>query len=353
MTFRRFGFPAFLFQADDGGGSTEEAGVDTGSESSSIATPEVISDIAASLGLASKEPEEKQTPEEEASVAEAKPDETAKPDTPDPLAEAPKTWRKEAAAEWAKIPPTVRDEILKREADMFKGIEGYKSDAAVGQGFKSVLSPFMDQIRAANANPMEVVGGLLTTHSKLLTMPLDQRAALFERVAGNYGVKVKVVSADEPDEEQRYVDPDIARLNKTVEDLRRDTEARRAAEVAQIEASNKKAVDEFAANPANIYFNEVADDIAYLIKTGKSGSLQEAYDMAVRLNPVTFAKESARIAAEAADKARKEMAAKAKQARAATSANLSTRPNNGVGTGPVKSWQEGLEEAYAAIQARG
>ena len=35
----------------------------------------------------------------------------------------PKTWRAEAAGMWAQLPPAVQQEVLKREADIFQGIE--------------------------------------------------------------------------------------------------------------------------------------------------------------------------------------------------------------------------------------
>jgi len=36
---------------------------------------------------------------------------------------APQTWTKEAIQEWASIPERAQQEILKREEDMFRGIE--------------------------------------------------------------------------------------------------------------------------------------------------------------------------------------------------------------------------------------
>ena len=46
--------------------------------------------------------------------------------------QAPKTWRPEAAAKFATLPPEVQQEVLKREEDIFKGLEGYKADASIG-----------------------------------------------------------------------------------------------------------------------------------------------------------------------------------------------------------------------------
>jgi hypothetical protein len=312
----------------------------------SAATPEALASIAESLGLGSEQEKSADDNKEAASAVKEPP--TA-PVEKSPEEEAPKTWRKEAAAEWAAVPKSVREEILKREADMFKGIENYKADAAIGTGLKTIVQPYLAQIREANADPMQIISGLLESHSKLLTLPIDQRQALFERLAESYGVQV---TAKRP-EDAPYADPEITGLRTTVEGLQRDLQARRDQEIADIHARNKKEIDEFASKPENIYFNEVAGDVARLLKAGIAGSLSDAYEQAVRLNPVTYAKEVARATAAATEQARKDAAERARKARTATGANLSTRPNNGAGTGPAKSWQEGVDEAYTAIMARG
>ena len=41
----------------------------------------------------------------------------------------PKTWRAEALAKWETLPAEVQREVLKREEDIFKGLESYKADA--------------------------------------------------------------------------------------------------------------------------------------------------------------------------------------------------------------------------------
>lgn len=312
-------------------------------------TAEALASIAEGLGLgADREKSADDKPTE--GTADASKEPPAPPAEKGPEEEAPKTWRKEAAAEWAAVPKAVRDEVLKREADMFKGIENYKADAAIGAGLKSIVQPYLGQIREAGADPMQVINGLLETHSKLLTLPVDQRQALFERLASNYGVTVRAASASA---EAPYADPEITGLRTTVEGLQRDLQARREQEIADIHARNKKEIDEFASKPENIYFNEVAGDVARLLKAGMAGSLSDAYEQAVRLNPVTYAKEVARATAAATEQAKKDAAERAKKARTATGANLTTRPNNGAGTGSAKSWQEGVDEAYTAIMARG
>ena len=64
------------------------------------------------------------------------------PPAPDSVA-PPKTWRSEAAGMWAQLPPAVQQEVLKREADIFQGIEQYRDLAQTGRAFQQTLAPFI------------------------------------------------------------------------------------------------------------------------------------------------------------------------------------------------------------------
>ena len=62
---------------------------------------------------------------------------------------APKTWRPDAAAKWAELPPEVQQEVLKREQDIFKGLETYKADATVGRSVNQIIAPYLPMLEAA------------------------------------------------------------------------------------------------------------------------------------------------------------------------------------------------------------
>ena len=105
--------------ADDLGFSSEgEADLETGAEEIAATSPEEPTD-------APEVPEDGEAPPADAAAE---------------LPEPPKTWRKEALEHWATIPDTVRAEILKREDDMFRGLEGYKSQANIGRAFQETLA---------------------------------------------------------------------------------------------------------------------------------------------------------------------------------------------------------------------
>jgi hypothetical protein len=80
------------------------------------------------------------------------------------------------------------------------------------------------------------------------------------------------------------------------------------------------------------HFETVREDMAALLQTGRATTLQDAYDKAVRINPVTFAAEQAKqLAMQNADKAKK-----AADAKRSASVNITSRgviaPKAAVGT---------------------
>ena len=88
---------------------------------------------------------------------------------------------------WAQLPPAVQQEVLKREADIFQGIEQYRDLAQTGRVFQQALAPFQEHFRAAGMDPVATVGNLLNAHHVLARGTADQklqlvRAIITERV---------------------------------------------------------------------------------------------------------------------------------------------------------------------------
>lgn len=259
---------------------------------------------------------------------------------------APRTWRPEAVASWASLPPAVKAEVLKREEDMFKGIEGYKADAKFGQAFKSVIDPHLPLLRQHNINPVAQVKGLMDAHVMLATGSAEQKAALFRKLADDYGVDIGAIP------ERVYVDPQVSALQKQTAQLQEKLTGWEAKAVDEARGKIQAEIDSFASDPKHTYFNEVANDMVGMLKSGAAATLKEAYDKAIWLNPATRAKEQSRINSEAAAKAKAEADEKAKAARKATSANTRTSAKAASGTAPLGTMDDTLAETLAQIKAR-
>lgn len=258
--------------------------------------------------------------------------------------QAPKTWRPEAAAKFASLPPEVQQEVLKREEDIFRGLEAYKADASIGKALKSVVQPYMQVFQAQGIDPLQQVSGLMRAHVALSTGTPEQKQQFFQHLAKEYGVELGM--------EPPYIDPQVAGLQKQLAELQSRLNSREQQEIAEARSKLQAEIDAFASDPAHQYFDEVANDIAGLLRSGAAKSLQEAYEKAVWANPITRAKEQARLTAEAEAKAKAEAAEKAKQARKAIGANVKSSAKVASGTAPLGSIDDTLSAALAAIKSR-
>lgn len=258
--------------------------------------------------------------------------------------QAPKTWRPEAAAKFATLPPEVQQEILKREEDIFKGLESYKADASIGKALKGVVQPYMHIFQAQGVDPIQQVSGLMRAHVALATGTPEQKQQFFQQLAEEYGVDLGV--------EAPYVDPQVASLQKQLSDLQSRLNGWEQHEANEARNKLQAEIDSFASDPAHQYFDEVANDIAGLLRSGAAKDLKDAYDKAIWANPITRAKEQARLTAEAEAKAKAEAAERAKQARKAIGANVKSSAKAASGTAPLGSIDDTLNAALVAIKSR-
>ena len=256
----------------------------------------------------------------------------------------PKTWRPEAAAKFAALPPEVQQEVLKREEDIFKGLESYKADASIGKAFKGVVQPYLQVFQSQGIDPMQQVSGLMRAHVALATGTPEQKQQFFQHLAKEYGVDL--------DTEPPYVDPQVAGLQKQLSDLQSRLNGREQHEANEARSKLQAEIDSFASDPAHQYFDEVANDMAGLLRSGAAKDLKDAYDKAIWANPITRAKEQARLTADADAKAKAEAAERAKQARRATGANVRSSAKAASGTAPLGSIDDTLNAALAAIKSR-
>lgn len=258
--------------------------------------------------------------------------------------QAPKTWRPEAAAKFATLPLEVQQEVLKREEDIFKGLESYKADASIGKALKGIVQPYMQIFQAQGVDPMQQVSDLMRAHVALATGTPEQKQQFFQHLAKEYGVDLGT--------EAPYIDPQVAGLQKQLADLQSRLNGREQHEANEARSKLQAEIDSFASDPAHQYFDEVANDIAGLLRSGAAKDLKNAYEKAIWANPITRAKEQARLTADADAKAKAEAAEKAKQARKATGANVKSSAKAASGTAPLGSIDDTLNAALANIKSR-
>lgn len=263
---------------------------------------------------------------------------------------APKTWRKEALAAWETLPQVVKDEVAKREEDMFRGLESYKEKANIGDNFFKAVAPHISHLQQAGVNPYEEINGLLE-YSKIMRFGTPQdKMGLLSSIAQEYGIDLLDLAEAQP--AIPYVDPAIKALQNEINALksgRQQESSQRETELQnQTRAENQAKIDAFKADPKHEHFSTLESEMAVFIQSGVCKTLEEAYEKALWANPLTRVKEQERQTA----LAKTQSDARIKAAQAAKAANLQTNARPGSATAPTGSMDDTMRDTLAEIRSR-
>lgn len=303
-------------------------------------------DLDAAVDSVVEELEAPTTPEPAAESVPAAP--TPEVEAPAALL-APDTWTKEAQAEWDKLPPRAQQEILKREKDMFAGIEQYKGNATYGENLQRILTPYQEVIQQYGIDPIGQIQQLLAAHYSLSFAPPDQKQQIFLRLAQDYGINLP---ASTPAGDAPYEDPQVADLRSQIAMLQSHVQTFQQTQQEARRAQLTQEVTAFAADPANVHFNDVYQDMVRLIQTKAATDLKTAYDMAVWSNPQVREK---LISSQAEAKAKELAAAEASKlaaTKAATAANTRTSEKSRTGASPLGTIDDTIAETLERIRNR-
>lgn len=315
--------------------------LETGTDVGDIDMGAAVDEIGAGLGLGIEPDGSETTTEPETVEAEATAPTEPVVETPAVRA-APKSWAKETHELFASLPPAAQEQIEKREKQFLDGFTQYSADAGFGKQLKEVITPFKPMLEGLQVTEAQAVQHLLGMHYKLSQGPMESRQAAWKQLGTNLGL---IQDPNAPASDPRYnaLEQQVQQLTSTVtKEQQRKLDEARTQVVSEVEA--------FAADPKNIYFDECAEDITRLITAGYP--LAEAYRTAVRTNPVTSAKEDARILKEHEAKIRENLRLDGLKARKATSTNVRGRDTRTAPTDPLGTMEDTMKTTLREIKSR-
>jgi Skp family chaperone for outer membrane proteins len=204
------------------------------------------------------------------------PDAAGAPAAPptDLLAEAPQSWAPERRADWAKVPPEVRDYLHQREGELQQGFQKVAQRSNVAESVLSEFMPYADTLQAEGATPVTAIRTLLQTAHALRTGGQEYRKAIIMSLAQQYGVDLQ----SEYNPQQAAVEAQLQALS-----------TEKMYGMTQIQQREQQQVQEqfnaFANDPKNEFFPKVRGVMAQLVSSGIAQDLPSAYQMAVGLVP--------------------------------------------------------------------
>lgn len=190
-------------------------------------------------------------------------------------AHAPSSWTKAASQKWADLPDEIKAEIHKRESDYHNGIRQYQEGAQIAQGLQQAVMPYMKNIQASGVHPLQAINHLLGVEHVLRNGSPQEKAHKLSEIARDYGIELQSVQPL-PD-----LDPQVQQLvqqNRQLQQFQQSVQM-------QTQQAVLSQIEQFKANPENSHYEEVKEDMAILLNSGRANNLQEAYEMAVWMRP--------------------------------------------------------------------
>lgn len=271
----------------------------------------------------------------------------AEPTTDEPEAKrAPGSWKKEAQADFVKLPSHIQDEVIRREGDFHKGVEQYKQAANRAHEYDHVLQPYMGTMQEQGLQPTQAIHAMFEADRLLRTGTAEQKTQLALTMFRDYQIDPRSVFSALQGQPVQQQNPQVAQLMNEMHQIRaQQSESQRIQQAREHEALNSEIVQ---FSQGKEHFEAVRQDMATLIdaaaKAGRDMNLDEAYRKAIRLNDDVWKAEQTKQLAKQKD----ESAKRAKEARRAASVNVTSRgviaPKPSVG-----NWDDSIRDEAARL----
>ena len=243
------------------------------------------------------EPVSEAAPAEDVDTTEVEtPEVPETPEEPEPeeFARAPQSWSAKVREHWKNLPPDVRDFVHRREREFATTIQNTTEDTKYGQAMQEILRPFESVMAMESATPFQAVKSLAQTAATLRMGTPSQKADTIKALINAYDVDINMLDqalVGEPtlSPEQKAFQSMIDQRLGPVEQMMQELRQNRQQMQATVDARYDQEIDQFEADSANEFYQDVRGDMADLIEVahrrGYDMPLKEAYDRAISLRP--------------------------------------------------------------------
>jgi hypothetical protein len=286
-----------------------------------------------------------------------------------PLLKAPAAWRPQVREHWSKLPAEVQQEVTRLDRDVQRMMqEDARLKERAGQSenalayVQQVIAPYAHNIRASGQDALGMLSNFFQADNILRHGSDGEKAQLAANIIEQYGVNVEALDAvlwakrnGQPmpqgnggggnmahmQEVQRMLDQRLQPIMGYVQ----QQQQRQQHAYQQIEASAAEEVGGFGQDAQHEFFDDVrlkmADLIDFYTAKGEQITLEQAYDLATKMDPHV-----SEIIAKRAESERAAAAAQAAQRARRTAVSLSSAPAPAGTPGPGA-----MDDRRAAIEA--
>lgn len=266
---------------------------------------------------------------------------------------APNSWKPTEREFWGKMPKEAQQAVARRESEIQKALSHSAGSRKFVDQFLHVVNPYAHLIRAQNSTPLDAVNNLMQTAARLTTGNTTQKAQVLLEILNNYNVDIREFdnlltaqikgNGGRPPVQDNSLPPQFAAALKPVYDFMNTVQSRAQQVEEQRTMQAVETVESYGANKD--FFDDVREDMADVMEAaarrGKRMSMDQAYKIAVDMNPeISAAIQQRRRAATA--QANGTNIARARRA----ASSISGAPVNTGGKGPPNTRRQFLEQAW-------
>lgn len=247
---------------------------------------------------------------------------------------------------WSKVPKAVKEYIQKREQEVATTMQGTAEARRTHEAMSGIIGNYRQVLAAEGAqNPLEAINNIINTVSVLRMGSPQQKAAQLAALVGHYNVGIEdldsalagsvgggspATGAADPSIEA-MLDERMAPVNNLINQLATHQQNQQTTNAQQ----TQQAVQNFAADPKNEFFNDVRGDMADLFDVasaqGKTITIEQAYEKACKMNDSVQSVLSSRAEQERIVNATKAAADKAAASSSVSSVNTREPARNTTG----------------------
>lgn len=203
----------------------------------------------------------------------------------DEYADAPARFTNDAKAEWQNLPAHTRSEVHRAVNELTRGLENAENRATKYESIKE----FDDLAESQGTTLRQAMHNYVSIEMMLRRNPIEG----LERICSNLGTTLRDVAAhvlgQNPNQGAAQQERVISDLKKELNQLRYDMHGLQGVTQQQQQAAEQQQTAEYVASwasqPGHERAEELADDIANLITSGRVATLDDAYALAVALKP--------------------------------------------------------------------
>lgn len=204
----------------------------------------------------------------------------------------PHSLKAAVKAAWDTYPVEIKQELVRIEQEAQKGKTEWSAKGERLNRFDAIVAPIQDRLTLSGIAP-DAYFAALSRADEMLRGPDKQNA--LAQLAQMYGIPLQGGRQPEPGQPQQQqaqipVDPHIQALTQQVMGLQQ-TLSQQQQLTQQQEAQRQLAETQALQNDVeafrkdNLYFDNVKDDMANLLRSGLAENLEQAYEKACKIHP--------------------------------------------------------------------